>query len=70
MGECSSRTHHWFDPSPHLKAPPPLNLLPSDPLSAPLGQVLTLWNQTLVDRAGQQGEAVPADLVAEAHLCL
>jgi len=27
--------------------------------------VLTLGNQTLVDRAGQQGDAVPADFIAE-----
>ena len=31
----------------------------------PLGQVLALRNQTLVNRAGQQGDAVLADLVAE-----
>jgi hypothetical protein len=32
---------------------------------APLGQVLAPGNQTLVNGAGQQGDAVPADLVAE-----
>jgi hypothetical protein len=41
------------------------DLLPSNPLRAPLGQVLALRNQTLVNRTGQQGDAVPADLVAE-----
>ena len=45
---------------------PPLPYLPPrDPLSAPPGQVLALRNQTLMDRAGQQGDAVPADLIAE-----
>ena len=59
-----------------LKAPHPpsghhprltscLDLLPCHPLRAPLGQVLTLRNQTLMNRTGQQGDAVPADLVAE-----
>jgi len=41
------------------------NLPPCHPLSAPLGQVLALGNQTLVNGTGQQGDAVPADLVAE-----
>jgi len=41
------------------------HLLPSNPLRAPLGEVLTLGNQTLMDRTGQQGDAVPAHLVAE-----
>jgi hypothetical protein len=27
--------------------------------------MLTLGNQTLMDRAGQQGDAVPADLITE-----
>ena len=51
--------------SPRLRTPPLPNLLPCHPLSAPLGQMLTLRNQTLVNGAGQQGEAVPADLIAE-----
>ena len=34
-------------------------------MSAPLGKVLALGNQTLVNRTGEQGDAVPADLVAE-----
>ena len=50
---------------PTLRTPPNRHLLPSDPLSAPLGQVLTLRYQTLMNRTGQQGDAVPADLVAE-----
>ena len=48
-----------------LKAPTNRYLPPSDPPRAPRGQVLTLRNQTLVNRTGQQGDAVPADLVAE-----
>jgi hypothetical protein len=59
-----------------LKAPHPpsghhprltscLDLLPCHPLRTPLGQMLPLRNQTLMDGAGQQGHAVPADLVAE-----
>jgi hypothetical protein len=36
-----------------------------NPLSATLGQMLALGDQTLVDGAGQQGDAVPADLIAE-----
>jgi hypothetical protein len=51
--------------SPSLRTPPPLNLLPRHPLRAPLGQVLPLRNKTLMDWAGQQGDAVPADLMAE-----
>jgi hypothetical protein len=42
--------------------PPPI---PSYPLSASLGEVLDLRNKTVVNGAGQQGDAVPADLVAE-----
>ena len=48
-----------------LRTPPLPHLLPSNPLRATLGQVLTLRNQTLMNRTGQQGDAVPADLVAE-----
>ena len=50
---------------PTLRTPPNRHLLPSNPLRAPLGQVLALRNQTLMNRTGQQGDAVPADLVAE-----
>ena len=50
---------------PTLRTPPNRHLLPCHPLRAPLGQVLALGNQTLVDRTGKQGDAVPADLVAE-----
>jgi hypothetical protein len=51
--------------SPHLRPPPHPNLPPSDPLSAPLGQVLSLGNQTLMNGAGQHRDAVPTHLVAE-----
>ena len=58
-----------FDRTPpnrnNANAPPLPHLLPCHPLRAPLGQVLPLRNQTLVNRTGQQGDAVPADLIAE-----
>jgi hypothetical protein len=41
------------------------NVLHCHPLSAPLGQVLALRNQTLLDQEGQQSEVVPTDLVTE-----
>jgi hypothetical protein len=50
---------------PTLRTPPNRHLLPSNPLRAPLGEVLPLGNQTLMNRTGEQGDAVPADLVAE-----
>ena len=50
---------------PTLRTPPLPHLLPSDPLRATLGQVLPLRNQTLVNRTGQQGDAVPSHLIAE-----
>ena len=50
---------------PTLRAPPNRHLLPSNPLRAPLGEVLPLRNQTLMDRTGEQGDAVPSHLVAE-----
>ena len=50
---------------PTLRTPPRRHLLPSNPLRAPLGEVLALGNQTLMNRTGQQGDAVPADLIAK-----
>ena len=50
---------------PTLRTPPNRHLLPSNPLRAPLRQMLPLRNQTLMNRTGEQGDAVPADLVAE-----
>ncbi len=47
-------------PSPHLRTPPNRHLTPSDPLSAPFGQVLALRDQTLMDRTGEDGDAAPA----------
>jgi hypothetical protein len=51
--------------SHHFRTPPNHHLPPCRPLRTPLGQVLTLRNQTLVNRTGEQGYAVLADLVAE-----
>jgi hypothetical protein len=51
--------------SPSLRAPTNRHLPPSNPLSAPLGQVLALGNQTLVHRAGQHSDALVPDLIAE-----
>jgi len=50
---------------PRLRTPPNRHLTPSNPLSAPLGQMLALGDQTLMDRTGQHRDTVPADLVAE-----
>ena len=52
-------------PLPRFRTPPNRHLPPSDPLSASLGQVLALGDQTLMDRTGQHRDAVPTDLVAE-----
>jgi len=52
-------------PLPRLWTPPNRHLPPNDPLSAPLGQVVALGNQTLMDRTGQHRDAMPADLIAE-----
>jgi len=41
------------------------HLTPCNPLRAPLGQVLVLGNQTLMNRAGQHRDAVLTHLVAE-----
>jgi hypothetical protein len=51
--------------SPRFRTPPLLNLPSRNPLRAPLGEVLTLGNQTLMNRTGQQSDAVPTHLVAE-----
>ena len=49
----------------HLRTPPNRHLLPCHPLRAPLRQMLPLRNQTLMNGTGEQGDAMPADLVAE-----
>ena len=55
----------WVVALPKLRTSTERNLPPRHPLRTPLGQVLPLRDQTLVNRTGQQGDAVPADLVAE-----
>ena len=50
---------------PTFRTPPLPHLLPSNPLRAPLGQMLPLRNESLVNRTGEQGDAVPSHLVAE-----
>ena len=47
------------------RAPTNHNLPPGHPPRTPPSQVLALGNQTLVNRAGQQGDAVVADLITE-----
>ena len=56
---------HAQGASPTLRTPPNRHLPTSNPLRAPLGQVFPLRNQTLMNRTGEQGYAMPADLVAE-----
>jgi hypothetical protein len=56
---------HAQGASPTLRTPPNRHLPTSNPLRAPLSQVLPLGNQTLMDGTGEQGDAVPTDLVAE-----
>ena len=56
---------HTQGTSPTHRTPPNRHLPPSNPLRAPLGEVLTLRNQTLMNRTGQQGDAVPAHLITE-----
>ena len=41
------------------------NLPPRHPPSTPPSQVLSLGNQTLMNRTGQQCDAVPANLIAK-----
>jgi hypothetical protein len=41
------------------------NLPTSNPLITPLGQVLALGNQILMNRTSEHRDAVPADLVGE-----
>ena len=50
---------------PTLRTPTNRHLLPCHPLRTPFCQVLPLRNQTLVNRTGQQGDAVPSHLIAE-----
>ena len=48
-----------------INTPTNLTLTPKYPPRTPPSQVLALRDQTLMNRAGQQGDAVPADLIAE-----
>jgi len=48
-----------------LRAPTNRDLPPRNPPSTPPSQVLTLGNESLMNRAGEQGDAVPAHLVTE-----
>jgi hypothetical protein len=51
--------------SRHFWTPINPNLPPRNPPRTPPSQVLALGNQTLINRAGQQGDAVPAHLITE-----
>jgi len=51
--------------SEQKRTPPLPNLPPRHPQSAPLRQVLALGDKTLMDRAGEQGDEMPADFIAE-----
>ncbi len=48
-----------------IRSPPKRHLTPCHPARTPPSQVLALRDQTLMNRAGQQGDAVLADLIAE-----
>jgi hypothetical protein len=62
---CVSRAPGCSPSSCQLSQVSVAHLLPRDPLRTPLSQVLPLRNQTLMDGTGEQGDAVPPDLVAE-----
>jgi hypothetical protein len=58
---------------PTLRTPPNRHLLPWNPPRAPLGQVLALRNQTLVNRAIQKNDETmtnPMENVAKALIVL
>jgi len=59
------RRHRPLDLLPRFRTPPNRHLTPSDPQSAPLGQMLALGNESLMDGAGQHRDALVPDLVAE-----
>ena len=61
---CSCEHTHGGN-SRHLRTPTELHIPPCHPTRTPLGQVLTLGNESLVNGTGQQGDAVPADLVSK-----
>ena len=51
--------------SRRLRTPTNRHLPPRNPPRTPPSQVLTLGDQTVMNRAGQQGDAVPAHLITE-----
>jgi hypothetical protein len=63
------KEHHAFIKGtqnlPTLRTPPLPNLLPCHPLRTPLSKVFALGDKTLMDRAGEQGDAVPINLIAK-----
>jgi hypothetical protein len=46
-----------------INTPTNLTLTPRNPLKTSSSQVLSLGNQTLMNWAGEQGDAVPTDLI-------
>jgi hypothetical protein len=56
---------HQPPPSCRFWTPPHGNLPPGNPPRTPPSQVLTLRDESLVNRAGEQGDAVPAHLIAK-----
>ena len=62
--DSSGDDRRFHATSPTLKTPR-RHLLPWNPPRKPPSQVLSLRNQTLVNRTGEQGDAVLADLIAE-----
>ena len=48
-----------------FRTPPHRDLPPWHPATTPLGQVLALGYQTLINGTSQQGDALPADLIAK-----
>ena len=59
-----AQTGKWSH-STNLRTPPLLNLLPRHPLGTPLGKLLALGDETLMNGVGEHCAAVPAELVAE-----
>lgn len=59
------RISPYQSPSRLFWTPTNHNLPPGNPPRTSPSQVLSLWDQTLVDRAGEQGDAVPAHLITE-----
>ena len=62
--EASVALHHSAA-SRRFRTPPHSDLPPRHPSRTPPSQVLSLRDESLVDRAGEQSGAVPADLIEE-----